>query len=313
MPFFSVIIPLFNKEEYIEETLLSVLNQTFTDFEIIVVNDASTDKSLNKAKTVQEKRIKYFENEKNLGLSATRNRGISLAKGEIIALLDADDIWLPDFLENIKLLHKKFPEASIYGTDYLEKYDNKTVLEPQKNIPKNLKNKYFLIDDFFNANMYQCIFCPSSLAFKKNISKNQDVFNPNITYAEDIDFYIRFGFKFKTAYCYKASLEKNFNVPSQMTRKGISEETIPDLDYFENWTKDNNSLKKYLDLYRYIFAYQYKMEKSIKKKRTILKNINYNNLSLKQRFLLKSPRIIVLVFNKIKLLLLKYNIRVSSF
>ncbi|WP_370476804.1 glycosyltransferase family 2 protein [Tamlana flava] len=313
MPFFSVVIPLFNKEQYIKDTIGSVLSQTFTDYEIIVVNDGSTDNSLNKVKNIKDGRIKVFENEKNLGLSATRNRGVLHAKGKVIALLDADDIWMPNYLESIKMLYNKFPEASIYGTDYLEIYELGNTLEPEKNLSKTLKNKSFVIDDFFKANMYQCIFCPSSMAFKKNMVDEADVFNPKITFAEDIDFYIKYGSKFKTAYYFKALLEKNFNVPRQMTRNGISEKEIPNLDYYENWTNGNDSLKRYLDLYRYIFAYQYKIENNTKKMKTILKNINYNNLSIKQQLLLKGPRFIIIILNRIKLLLLKNNIRVSSF
>ena len=313
MPFFSVVIPLYNKEEYINETINSVLGQSFTDFEIIVVNDYSTDGSLKKVKNINDARIKVFTNERNQGLSATRNKGISLAKGKIIALLDADDLWLPDFLLNIKKLHEKFPEASIFGTDYLEKHSDKTVLEPQKNISKDLKGTCFLIDDFFKANIFQSIFCQSSLAFKKSIVMEQEVFNPKITYGEDIDFYIKYGTKFKTAYCYRACVEVNFNVPNQMTRNHISEKVIPDLNFYENWTNGNCSLKKYLDLFRYIYANQYKLEKNQTKMKAILKNINFKNLSFKQKILLQSPRFVVIALSKIKLLLLKNNIRVSSF
>ena len=110
MPLKSVIIPLYNKEQFIEATLLSVLNQTFSDYEIIIINDGSTDKSVRNA----TKALKGYNNyslitQDNKGLSATRNIGISRAKGDIIALLDADDLWDRKYLEEIKELYLKYP------------------------------------------------------------------------------------------------------------------------------------------------------------------------------------------------------------
>ena len=98
----SIVIPLYNKERAIINTLQSVLAQTYTDCEIIIVDDGSTDNSLN----VVHKRISELENErirvihkKNGGVSSARNRGIKEAKGEYVALLDGDDLWEPTFLE----------------------------------------------------------------------------------------------------------------------------------------------------------------------------------------------------------------------
>ncbi|MBU3821173.1 glycosyltransferase family 2 protein [Flavobacteriaceae bacterium XHP0103] len=312
-PFFSVVIPLYNKENYIEDTLKSVLNQTFQDFEVVIVNDGSTDKSLEKVEKIKDDRIKVIENKKNKGLPETRNVGISYAEGIIIALLDADDIWLPNYLINIKKLHIKFPKASIYATDYCQKYSKKNILEPKKNISIQLKDSFFLIDDIFKANMHQPIFSQSSLAFKKSIVKEYTVFNPSITYAEDIDFYIRYCSKYITAYYFKACAIVNCNVPNQITKNKISKKRLPNLDSYEHLAINNSSLKKFLDFYRYIFSYHYKLEKNTEKQKELLKNINYKNLTLKQLILIKSPRIISVFFNKFKQYLLKKNIKISSY
>ena len=141
-PFFSVVIPLYNKELYIKETLKSVLNQTFGNFEIIIINDGSTDKSFEIAKSFNDIRLKFFEKE-NQGLSASRNVGISLSKGKVIALLDADDIWHENFLESIYNLYITFPEATVYGTDYQEKYSDSNILETKKNIDSKKNTKLF--------------------------------------------------------------------------------------------------------------------------------------------------------------------------
>ncbi len=313
MPLFSVIIPLYNKAMYIQETIESVLQQRFTDYEIIVINDASTDHGVQIVNTISDSRILLIENEKNLGLSATRNVGIAHAKGEIIALLDADDIWLPNFLETIKSLHDSFPEAAIYGTDYTEIYTTHKAIESKKNIPIALKNTSFVVTDFFKANMYQPIFNPSCVAFKKTICEDTQVFNPKITFSEDIDFYIKYGSQYKVAYHYEALVEMRFDVPNQMSRSNISKKTLPDLDNYETLAKGNSSLKKFLDLYRYIYASLYQLENAIPEKKKILKHIVYQNLTWKQRLLLKSPRFVLLLIKKVKGLLLKYNIRMTSF
>jgi len=313
MPLFSVIIPLYNKENYIQQTIKSVLQQTIADFELIVVNDASTDKSVEIVSQISDTRIQLIENLQNSGLSTTRNHGISKASGKIIALLDADDVWLPTFLETIKNLHKTFPEASIYGTDYIEKYASQEALEPKKNISQTLKGTSFIVSDFFKASMFQPIFSQSNLAFKKEICAESVVFNPQITFAEDIDFYIKYGSKYKVAYHYEALAEIRFDVPNQMSKRSIASKILPDLDRYESIAKENSSLKKYLDLYRYIFASMYHFENAIPQRNTMLQQIDYGNLTLKQRLLLKSPRFVLLLLKKIKSFLLKRNVRVTSF
>ena len=96
--FFSVIIPLYNKEKYIQNTLQSVLNQTFENFEVIIVDDGSTDDGPEKVGLISDCRIRFIRKE-NGGVSSARNRGIAEARGEYIAFLDADDEWRPHALK----------------------------------------------------------------------------------------------------------------------------------------------------------------------------------------------------------------------
>ena len=115
---FSVVIPLYNKEKYIARTIRSVLAQTFDDFEVIIIDDGSTDDSVDEVKKFDDPRIRIVH-QKNAGVSAARNRGIEEAKFDFIAFLDADDEWLPDYLKTVELLIKKYPECSIFATQYL--------------------------------------------------------------------------------------------------------------------------------------------------------------------------------------------------
>lgn len=113
----SVIIPLYNKEAGIATALRSVLAQTYQDFEAIVVDDGSTDGSATIVKSINDPRIRLIR-QQNAGVSAARNRGIAEAKGEYVSFLDADDEWMPEFLEEIRTLQTTFPECKAQATNY---------------------------------------------------------------------------------------------------------------------------------------------------------------------------------------------------
>ncbi len=113
----SVVIPLFNKAPFIERTIRSVLSQTASDFEIVVVDDGSTDGGGKIVESIGDPRIRLTWQE-NQGESAARNRGITEAGHDLIAFLDADDFWQPRFLEEIHSLRQQFPQAGAYATAY---------------------------------------------------------------------------------------------------------------------------------------------------------------------------------------------------
>ncbi len=112
MPTISVIVPAYNAERTILETIKSVQQQSFTDFELIVINDGSSDRTLELLLAVEDSRLKIFSYE-NGGLPVARNRGISHAGGEFIAFLDADDLWTPDKLELQLAALQKHPKAGV--------------------------------------------------------------------------------------------------------------------------------------------------------------------------------------------------------
>jgi glycosyltransferase involved in cell wall biosynthesis len=112
MSLISVIIPVYNSEKTIQETLKSVLNQTFSDFEVIVINDGSQDSTLEIISSIQDSRLKVFSYP-NSGISPSRNRGLSHASGEFIAFLDHDDLWTPDKLESQLRALQENPQAAV--------------------------------------------------------------------------------------------------------------------------------------------------------------------------------------------------------
>lgn len=130
--FVSVVIPAYNAEKYIEKTVRSVLQQTYTNYEIIIVDDCSSDDtySIVQALAQEDKRIKYYQNEKNEGVAITRNNAIARCTGEYIALLDADDIWVETKLEKqIKLLQETKAQIAYCSYAFIDEND-KEILRP---------------------------------------------------------------------------------------------------------------------------------------------------------------------------------------
>lgn len=115
----TVVIPLYNKENNIATALNSVLTQTNQDFEVVVVDDGSTDEGATIVERYADPRIRLIR-QANAGVSAARNRGIAEAKGEYVAFLDADDEWMPEFLEEIVALQNEFPNCKAQATTYVQ-------------------------------------------------------------------------------------------------------------------------------------------------------------------------------------------------
>ena len=103
----SIVIPLYNKEHYIEDTIKSVLAQTYSNWEAIIIDDGSTDASAKIVQSIPDSRIRLYQ-QANQGVSKARNHGIELATGDYIAFLDADDQWKPNYLETMNLLAEQY-------------------------------------------------------------------------------------------------------------------------------------------------------------------------------------------------------------
>lgn len=115
----TILMSVYNSQKYIEQSIISILDQTFVNFEFIIINDGSTDSSFEKIKKFNDKRISVINNKANIGLSASLNKGIRLAKGKYIARMDADDISLPDRLEKQYKFMEQNENIGILGTGYV--------------------------------------------------------------------------------------------------------------------------------------------------------------------------------------------------
>ena len=117
MPVISVITATYNHSHLLGRCIQSVLNQTFQDFELIIVNDGSTDDTEKIVSNLSNEKVKYVRHPKNQGASVARNTGIRLAKGDYIAILDDDDEWMPEILEKqMKVFYTAPPEVGVYSS-----------------------------------------------------------------------------------------------------------------------------------------------------------------------------------------------------
>ncbi len=312
MPFFSVVIPLYNKEKFIKATLQSVANQTFSNFEVIIVDDASTDSSSAIAQTFSSGSVSIIRHPKNKGLSAARNTGIKAANANFIAFIDSDDVWKTDFLEKMHQMILRFPEAGIYGAGYEEVYADGLVVDIDKNI--DLKpGKMTIISDFFAANAHQPIFCYSSVVVKKEVFETVGYFDENITLGEDVDFNIRAASQFQVAYYNAIGAGYTIFSENQITNSAIADKTITDFNKYEPLADKDPSLKKYLDVNRYILAMSYKMAGEHEASKKLVLEIDRANLTLRQILLLSAPIWVVKIFREIKANFLKKGVRLTTF
>lgn len=310
--FFSIVIPLYNKANFIKKTLDSVFNQIFTDYEIIVINDGSTDNSLEVISEIKDKRLHIFTT-KNQGVSAARNFGISKSQTNYIAFLDADDIWKPNHLQNLKTLIEQFPQAGLYACAYEKKHKNITVKSIYNNIPKH--NWSGIVTDYFASSTRNAIAWTSAVAIPRNTLKTVGYFNENITLGagEDTDLWIRIAVQFPVAFDNRASAIHNLETENRISNSNTNVRQFMNLDAYEDIAKSNSSLKKYLDINRFSIGLQYKLANNSEKTETYWNALDKNNLNSKQRLLMKCPRNILIILIKFQNALRGLKINWSPF
>lgn len=311
MPRFSVIIPLYNKENYIAGTIASVLNQTFSDFELIIVNDCATDNSLEIAQTIKDPRIQIIQHSVNKGLSASRNTGIKKAQSDFVAFLDADDLWKPTYLEKIDFLITNFPEASLFATKY------EVLLSNGKTLVHDFKITDYkspgIVPNFFENNLNQNLYYPSCLTARKSVFESIGYYNEAINFSEDVDFNIRAHEKFKFAYWNEAHVTYVLDSENQITQNGLSGKTIPDYDFYEKTFPGRKDIKTYLDFQRFVKAKLFKLSGDTERASALINQIDPENLNRKQKLLLRTPKPLLLGIGFVKKTLQKLGIELNSY
>jgi len=180
---FSVIIPLYNKAPFIQRAIDSVQKQTVQDFEVIVINDGSTDGGEKLLHSYLSDRIQLI-NQVNQGVSAARNKGIKQAKFPYIAFLDADDQWHPLYLESIIRAIETHPQVKVFGTSY-------TTLELSEVIETEGGTSDLIFKNYFNQAIRNTYFFTSATVYSREIFEKGISFNPNLSLGEDLDVLFR--------------------------------------------------------------------------------------------------------------------------
>lgn len=184
----SIVMPNYNKASFVDSAIQSVLNQTYTHFELIIIDDGSTDNSVEIINSIKDNRIKLIK-QKNSGAAVARNNGIKNAQYDYIAFLDSDDIWLPWFLEKMNSLIIQFPEAGAYCCNYL-----KEKVELNKDYSKYYSDNSddYLIDNYFNSVLYGSeSMTASTTVVKKEVFKKCGAFPVGLNNWEDFDMWLR--------------------------------------------------------------------------------------------------------------------------
>lgn len=186
----SVLMPVYNAEKYLAEAIDSIICQTFVDWELLIINDGSTDSSKSIIETYPDTRIRYVENEKNLGLIETLNKGIQLCRGEYIARMDSDDIATPDRLEKQALFMDKHLEYVMCGSNATVIDDNGKITGRIINPSSNVLLQISLL--FTNP------FVHPSMMVRKEVLEN-DSFDSKWLHIEDFELWTRLASKGKIA------------------------------------------------------------------------------------------------------------------
>jgi glycosyltransferase involved in cell wall biosynthesis len=184
-PTVSVVMPVYNGEPYLKEAVESILNQTFSDFEFIIIDDGSTDNSWDIliAYAAQDSRIVLSRNPENIKLIKTLNKGLNLARGEYIARMDADDISLPERLERQVAYLQRHPEVGLVGTGYYRQHSNgqHTLHQP----PLTLTEIRWRL-------LFNCIWPHTALMFRHQLFEpDESFYQEEFLHAEDYELWCR--------------------------------------------------------------------------------------------------------------------------
>jgi GT2 family glycosyltransferase len=180
----TVLMSVYNGEKYLREAVESILNQTFTDFEFLIINDGSTDKSIEILQSYNDPRIKIISNEKNLGLTKSLNKGLNVARGQYIARMDADDISDPYRLEKQVSFLDMHPEIGLLGTQCQTVYSNCLDFELMQKPTNDLQIRWEIL--------FECPFAHPTIMMRKNVLLTNNLkYDETFHVAEDYELWTR--------------------------------------------------------------------------------------------------------------------------
>lgn len=292
---FSVIMPLYNKEPYVEKAIQSILAQTCTDFELIVMDDGSKDDSWMMAyKAVEGFSNCHIYKQANSGVSVARNNAIALSQGKYLCFLDADDWWEPTFLEEISKLVEEYPDAGIYGTNYtiVNETKHKTRVAP---IGVDLGfNKGYINYCQVYAKTLAMPLWTGAVCVPRHVFDEMKGFPEGIRLGEDFLLWIRISLKYKVVFLNEPLSYYNQDVDA--VNRGVGKLHSPEqhmlwnLGFLEEEERNNSDYKQLIDNLRTYGLYPYYLSKDyhdVAKKE--LEKVDWNRQSEKRRRQYQQP------------------------
>lgn len=294
--FFSVIIPLYNKSPYVGKAIQSVLDQTFSDFELIVVDDGSDDDSAE----IAQKAIEGYQHcrllkQENAGVSVARNNGVEASVGDYLCFLDADDWWDSRYLEEMALLIGTFPDAGIYGTNYTIVNENKhkTRVSPI-GVEPGFEKGYINYCQVYAKTMAMPLWT-GAVCIPRLVFNELGGFPQGVRLGEDFLLWIRVALKYKVVLLNKPL--SYYNQDADAAFRGTNKKQYdPDtfmtffFDQFEDEEKDNHDLKVLLDRIRVITLMNFRKHDLYPERvgREIAK-VDFSNVDAIYKFYYRAP------------------------
>lgn len=297
MPLFSVIIPLYNKAPYVGKTVESVLGQTLDNYELIIIDNGSTDGSSEIVAGFTDPRIRTIRLDENVGVSNARNKGVAMATATYITFLDADDWWEPTFLEEMAGLIERHPDAGIYGTGYYIVKNSKKRLAPVG------VGEEFVEGEINYCSVYARTLCMPltsiTIALPKAVFEENGGFKPHLKLGEDFDLWVRIALKHKVVFLNKPL--SNYNQDVDVTNRGTHNKRYdPDtfmtfhFDQFAEEETKNHDLKVLLDKIRAYSLMSFRKYNLFPDKvRQEIRKVDFGNVAPIYRFYYKAPYCVI--------------------
>lgn len=288
----SVVIPLYNKEKSVRATLESVLAQTYTDYEVIIVNDGSTDNSvavcediINSLTPSSDNSLRIFS-KPNGGVSSARNFGVEKSRGEYVAFLDGDDLWKPTYLEEVVRLIKDFPGAAIYGLG-LGKVINGVKYSASDFVPKDYRG---IVRNIWDNPNTMLAWTSSSTICPRELVLNTPA-KIQLTHGEDLDQWLRlmiqgnavFYNKTLAYYVQDAENRAMYKMPP------IEKHVVSVIGDYAEYRKCNAQFRKAFDTQMIYFLYLYMFTPYRKEAQRLAEMLDFSQLKKSLRFRVKYP------------------------
>ena len=249
---FSVIIPLYNKAPYVAKAIGSVLSQTFTDYELVVMDDGSKDGSFEEAlKAIGGNPRCHLFRQTNGGVSIARDNAVSLSRGEYLCFLDADDWWEPTFLEEMSKLIDEFPDAGIYGTNYTIVNETKRKTRVADiGVEQGFESGYINYCQVYAKTLAMPLWT-GAVSMHRAVFDEMGGFPKGIKLGEDFLLWIRVALKYKVAFLNKPLSFYNQDV--EVANRGVGrlhrpmEHMLWNVDFLSEEEKKNPDYKQLID------------------------------------------------------------------